>query len=72
MVVVTAVMNRDCTFVEEKCNFWERDVKYDDRQGRDALPRRNSGIVSIVQRCLGTQHNWESSQRFKSFFTGVS
>lgn len=62
-------LNRDWTFVEEKCNFWEHDVKYDDRQGRDALPRRNNGIISIVQRCLGTSTTGKAL-RDLSFFTG--
>lgn len=64
--VVTAAWAGGCTFVEEQCNFWEHDVKYDDRQGRDALTRRNSGIISTVLCSLGTQHNWEGNQRCKS------
>lgn len=66
VAVVTAAWAGGRTFVEEQCSSWEQETKYDDRQGRDALTRRNTGTISAVQNCLGTQNNWEGNRRSKS------
>lgn len=66
IAVVTAAWAGGCTSVEEQCSSWDQETKCDHRQGRDALTRRNSGTVSTVQCCPGTQHSWEGNQRHKS------